>query len=134
MVVSDQLLLDVLCVDLSPNVSVTLSVMLWGTCWLISSLDTVCTSVGAEAAVHAARTYLHSMSDDYLLLKVDFSNVFNSIRRDMMLQACLQYTPEIYPLVHSAYAIRSYLFLGKVSLNLLKGLNREILLALFCSV
>ena len=92
------------------------------------------TSMGAEAAVHAARTYLHNMPNDHLLLKVDFSNAFNSIRRDKMLQTCLRYTPEIYPLVHSAYAIPSYLFSGRASLNHLKGLNREIPLALFCLV
>ena len=34
---------------------------------------------GAEVAVHAARQYLHSLPPDMLLLKLDFSNAFNSI-------------------------------------------------------
>ena len=82
------------------------------------------TSMGAEAAVHAARTYLHSMPDDHLLLKVDFSNAFNSIRRDMMLQACLQLTPEIYPLVHSAYVIPSFLFFGNNIIDSSEGVQQ----------
>ena len=55
---------------------------------------------GAEAAVHATRIYLTIMSSDHLLLKVEFTNAFNSIRRDKMLQACFQHAPKIYLLVH----------------------------------
>ena len=56
---------------------------------------------GAEAAIHAARQYLHSLPPDMLLLKLDFSNAFNSIRRDKMLLAVKKLLPELYPLVHS---------------------------------
>ena len=56
---------------------------------------------GAEAAVHTARQYLHSLPPDMLLLKLDFSNAFNSIRRDKMLLAVKKLLPELYPLVHS---------------------------------
>ena len=66
--------------------------------------------MGAEAAVHAARSYLHNMQSNQLLLKIDFRNAFNSIRRDKMLLSVLEYAPEIYPLVFSAYRNPSYLF------------------------
>jgi len=37
---------------------------------------------GVEAAVHAARRFVAGMNDDEALVKLDFSNAFNSIRRD----------------------------------------------------
>ena len=68
------------------------------------------TPLGAEAAVHVARTYLHNMQSNQLILKIDFRNAFNSIRRDKMLLSLLEHVPEIYPLVFSAYRNPSYLF------------------------
>ena len=46
------------------------------------------TSLGCEAAVHAARCYVESTSSvsNKLMLKLDFKNAFNSLRRDKMLQ------------------------------------------------
>ena len=35
--------------------------------------------LGAEAAVHAARRFLGSLSSDQLLLKLDFANAFNTL-------------------------------------------------------
>ena len=37
---------------------------------------------GCEAAVHAARRFLNSSSSSYILVKLDFSNAFNTLRRD----------------------------------------------------
>ena len=82
------------------------------------------TIMGAEVTVHAARTYLHSMPDDHLLLKVDFCNVFNSIRKDMMLQACLRLTPKIYPLVHSVYVIPTFLLFWKNIVDSSEGVQQ----------
>ena len=45
------------------------------------------TPLGAEAAVHAGRTYLAGLKDGKLLLKLDFRNAFNRIRRNKMLSA-----------------------------------------------
>ena len=59
--------------------------------------------MGAETTVHATSTYLKNMPSDHLLLKVDFTNAFNSISRDKMLQACFQHASEIYPLVHHTF-------------------------------
>ena len=66
---------------------------------------------GAETAVHAARQYLHSLPPDMLVLKLHFSNAFNSIRCDKML-AVKKLLPELYPLVRSAYSSSSSLFWG----------------------
>ena len=35
---------------------------------------------GCEAAVHAARRYAEDMPDDHVIVKLDFSNAFNSLR------------------------------------------------------
>ena len=67
---------------------------------------------GAEGAVHAARIYLSSLESGKLLLKLDFSNAFNTIRRDKMLSSTLAKSPGIFPFVHSAYSQSSILFFG----------------------
>ena len=61
------------------------------------------TPMGIQAAVHFARIYLHSMDPTHLLLKLDFSKAFNTIRRDKILSSVLDKFPEIYPLVYSCY-------------------------------
>ena len=43
----------------------------------------------AEVAVHAARLYLHNLDSTKALLKLDFSNALNSIRRDKMFMVVL---------------------------------------------
>ena len=45
-----------------------------------------------------------------VLLKLDFTNAFNSIRRDKMLEAVQRLAPDIYPFVHSVYYSPSSLF------------------------
>jgi hypothetical protein len=47
----------------------------------LSPLQLGCgTPLGAEVAVNAARTCLHKLHPESLMLKVDFCNAFNSIR------------------------------------------------------
>ena len=53
---------------------------------------------GAEAAVHATRRFLSQMPSDHVIVKLDFINAFNSVRRDVVLDAAAQNTPELYPL------------------------------------
>ena len=70
---------------------------------------------GAEAAVHAARVYIQDSQQhftdqqDRYLLKLDFLNAFNSIRRDKMLKAVVDFVPDLFPLVYSAYTSPSAL-------------------------
>ena len=54
--------------------------------------------LGSEAAVHAARSYLESVSSpsDKLMLKMDFRNAFNSLRRDKMLQSVSVMSPMFF--------------------------------------
>ena len=42
---------------------------------------------GAEALVHGARRYLDNLPTNHMFVKLDFSNAFNSIRRDAMREA-----------------------------------------------
>ena len=70
------------------------------------------TRMGAEGAVHAARTYLTQLHPGNLMLKLDFQNAFNSIRRDVILKEVLIKTPKVYPLAYSAYRFPSFLFYG----------------------
>jgi len=50
---------------------------------------------GAEAAAHAARSFLDNITTRQALLKIDFSNAFNTLRRDFMLSAILTEIPEL---------------------------------------
>ena len=67
---------------------------------------------GAEAVAYAARQFIHNIPDDHLQLNLDFKNAFNSLRRDKMLEAVGEATPDLYPFVYSAYAKPSSLFCG----------------------
>ena len=79
---------------------------------------------GAEAAVHAARCFLSSMPSDHAMVKLDFKNAFNSIRRDKMLEACLRFAPDVYPFVFSAYSSPSNLFWGKHQIASAEGVQQ----------
>ena len=62
---------------------------------------------GAEAAVHAVRTFITTnidSSDNKVIVKLDMMNAFNSVRRDHVLQTCLDRTPEIAKLSILAYS------------------------------
>ena len=79
---------------------------------------------GAEAAVHATRLYLDNMPDDHLFLKLDFSNAFNFLRSDRMLESVRQRAPEMYPFVFSAYEEPSSLFCGDPVLPSQEGVQQ----------
>ena len=46
---------------------------------------------------------LSNMPADFIIAKLDFSNAFNSLRRDVMLSAVAENTPDIYRFCHIAY-------------------------------
>jgi len=48
---------------------------------------------GCEAAVHATRRYIEAMPDSHVVVKIDYSNAFNSLRRDLMLQSVAAEVP-----------------------------------------
>ena len=50
---------------------------------------------GAEAALHAARRYVSQMPDSHVVVKLDFTNAFNTLRRDCLLEAIARDVPEL---------------------------------------
>ena len=68
--------------------------------------------LGIDAAVHATRRYLQSLQSDQAIIKVDFTNAFNTIRRDRMLLAVEEFIPELLPFIHSVYCESSSLMWG----------------------
>jgi len=88
-----------------------------------------------EAAAHAARAYVSSMRPGQGLLKLDFKNAFNTVRRDNMFQAVHDEMPELYPFVHMCYASASLLNFGEHLLSSDEGAQQGDPLGplLFCS-
>jgi hypothetical protein len=67
---------------------------------------------GAEAAIHATRRYVLNMPDDNVVVKLDFTNAFNSLRRDAMLEAVEREVPELYRFAYAAYTVEPILQYG----------------------
>ena len=63
---------------------------------------------GAEAAINAARHYLHNINP---IMKLDFKNAFNSVCRDKMLSAVLELAPESCSLW---FTLHHLLFWGEI--------------------
>ena len=82
------------------------------------------TALGAEAAVHAARSYLSNLQDSHLIIKLDFRNAFNSIRRDLMLHSVLTKAPELLPLAYCSYRHPSLLFFGGFTIPSAEGVQQ----------
>ena len=80
--------------------------------------------MGAEAIVHAARRYLSSLEYGHLLLKLDFRNAFNSIRRDKMLHSVMSKAPALLPLAYSTYRLPSLLFYGEFLISSAEGVQQ----------
>ena len=58
-------------------------------------------SGGAKAAIHAMRCCVSTMPDDHVLVKLDFSNAYNTVRRDAVLwTVAATKLPELYRFVH----------------------------------
>ena len=67
---------------------------------------------GGEALAHAARAYTSNMSTDKVFVKLDFTNAFNSVRRDSVLEAVAAHRPDLLPFTLSAYGSSSHLWSG----------------------
>jgi hypothetical protein len=67
---------------------------------------------GCESAVHAARRYVQNMQLGQVFLKIDFRNAFNSVRRDVILEAVARHFPELLEYTISAYGAGSDLRFG----------------------
>ena len=73
----------------------------------------VCIPSGAEVAVHSCRNFIRSEDSNSILLKIDFKNAFNTVRRDAILHKVEESLPQIFPFVFQAYAQPTDLFLAK---------------------
>ena len=80
---------------------------------------------GAEAAIHAARKFLQNLEDRHALVKLDFTNALNSIRRDKMLEAVHDLARSIYPLAHSAYSASSSLLWDNTTTMSVEGVQQD---------
>jgi Reverse transcriptase (RNA-dependent DNA polymerase) len=90
---------------------------------------------GCEAAVHATRRFVESMPSSHCVIKLDFSNAFNSLHRDVMLAAMRERVPGIYKFCHLSYSQPSVLsYAGRVILSQLGPQQGDPLgPALFCN-
>lgn len=79
---------------------------------------------GAECAVHAARIFTNNLTPHQALVKVDFRNAFNCIRRDKMLAAVEEFIPSLLPFVHSAYSPVSKLFWEDAEVAFAEGVQQ----------
>jgi hypothetical protein len=79
---------------------------------------------GCEAAVHATRRFLQSMPDSFMVAKLDFTNAFNSLRRDSMLEAVAVHVPEILQFCHSSYAQPTRLLYGNHVISSEEGVQQ----------
>ena len=64
---------------------------------------------GVEAAVHAARRFISNLEAGDVMAKIDFTNAFNTIRRDSMLEAVRYSLPSIYNFCKLSYGSNSWL-------------------------
>ena len=78
---------------------------------------------GAEAAVHAARLYMQDLQHR-CVLKLDFRNAFNTLRRDKMLQAVQNFAPDLLLFVHASYSTPSSLFWSDKTIQSVEGVQQ----------
>ena len=58
---------------------------------------------GAEAEAHAARLFASNLTEESILLKLDFRNAFNTVRRDHMVRCAQKYLPKYDHLISEMY-------------------------------
>ena len=68
--------------------------------------------------------YLTHLRPGHLMVKLDFRNAFNSIRRDLVLKEVLALAPRVYPLAYSAYRYPSLLFHGSGIISSAEGVQQ----------
>ena len=90
--------------------------------WPLCSLVRV--SSGCEAAARAACQYLGPMSSGQVMVKLDFKNTFNFLRRDNILEAVRSTCPELFHFVYSAYSTPSSLFCGEYIIQSEEGVQQ----------
>ena len=64
------------------------------------------------------------MGRDRAFVKIDFSNAFNTVRRDALLEAVYRLCPDIYELILSACGVPSSLWAGEHSIPSAEGIQQ----------
>jgi hypothetical protein len=82
------------------------------------------TPLGGEATVHAARCYVEHLSIGKAILKLDFSNAFNSISRNVLLSYVKEEFPEIFAFVNSCYGSESNLYFADQIITSAEGVQQ----------
>ena len=82
------------------------------------------TKGGCEGAAHAARTYLANQTGSKVFLKIDVSNAFNCLRRDIFLARVREKVPSLYKLLWQAYSQPSKLFFGDHIIESSEGIQQ----------
>ena len=80
--------------------------------------------LGAEAAIQAVRRHAQNLPKDYIIVKLDFKNAFNTLRRDTMLEAILRVLPELYKFAHATYNGAPVLQFGEFTILSAEGLQQ----------
>ena len=81
-------------------------------------------SGGCEAAIHAARRFLSGMPEGWVMVKLDFSNTFNSLHRRAILEAIVSRAPDLYRYCHASYAAPSSLIFGEFEISSEEGIQQ----------
>ena len=79
---------------------------------------------GAEAAIHSVRSVVNNFHNTWCLLKIDFKNAFNSVRRDTLLEAAKTHLPSIYNYCLAAYGQISVLGYQNQFINSCEGVHQ----------
>jgi len=77
---------------------------------------------GAEAIIHATSAFISSAHDNQAVIKIDFTNVLNSLRRDSMLEAVATHLPEWFRFVASAFGNLFSLTFGPYTISSEEGI------------
>jgi hypothetical protein len=73
----------------------------------------VATKLGCEAVIHTTRIFVNNdQNRGKVLLKLDFKDTFNSVKRDCILKEVQCHTSLLYPYLYQCYRNPSTLFFG----------------------
>ena len=78
-------------------------------------------SGGCESAVHATRRFMESMPNEFFVAKLDFTNAFNNLGRDSVLETVYKTVPEIFKFCHLSYSQPTKLRYGSRSISSEEG-------------
>ena len=79
---------------------------------------------GIEAAVHAAHICVSTSTSPIVMAKLDFTNAFNTIRRDSVSEAVATFMPEMSSFFRATYEESTVLKFGETSLSSEEGLQQ----------